>query len=75
MGVLAGCAVFSQGPICALLAGIVAGFAVAGTATEGLDGGVVAVIVVDAGDGVGEDLEPLVVAAVAAPGGNEEVGD
>ena len=52
-----------------------AGFAVAGTSPEGLNCGIVAVVIVDAGDGVGEDLEPLVVAAVAASSGDEEVGE
>ena len=75
MGVLAGSAVLGQGPVCTLLAGVVAGFAVSSTSPESLDGGIIAVVVIDAGESVGEDLEPLVIAAVAASGGDEEVGE
>ena len=72
MGVLAGSAVLGQGPVCTLLAGVVAGFAVSSTSPESLDGGIIAVVVIDAGESVGEDLEPLIIGAVAASGGDEE---
>lgn len=58
-----------------------AGLAVAGTSPEGLYCGIIAAVVVDAGNCVGEDLEPLVAAtsaptpSVAVSGGDEEVGE
>ena len=75
MGVLAGSAVLGQGPVCTLLAGVVAGFTVSGTSSERLDGGIIAVVIIDTGESVGEDLEPLIIGAVAASGGDEEVGE
>ena len=57
-----------------------AGLAVAGTSPEGLYCGIIAAVVVDAGNCVGEDLEPLVAAtpaptSVAVSGGDKEVGE